>query len=198
MLQLAQRRRKYHSYQPIWMARQKQDGEQDCRDAPLAEKHVWLEHVCRQIIPTWWDNGKTLIDILLCVFWLILQFNAINSIARHPSPCRRYAQHLKDAQASECCSQALGKCHLTFPVCSAFHCMTVSTNRYHQHLTWVLFQHQTLIHRNMSQPRNPSWLYFPKLPYILQAYRHTCLQRNEAGERVSSRMVGIGKSVLFS
>ena len=44
----------------------------------------------------------------------------------------------------------------------------------------------------MSQPRNPSWLYFPKLPYILQAYRHTCLQRNEAGERVSSRMVGIG------
>ena len=49
----------------------------------------------------------------------------------------------------------------------------------------------------MSQPRNPSWLYFPKLPYILQAYRHTCLQRNEAGERVSSRMVGIGKSVLF-
>ena len=27
---------------------------------------------------------------------------------------------------------------------------------------------------------------------------HTCLQRNEAGERVSSRMVGIGKSVLFS
>ena len=49
----------------------------------------------------------------------------------------------------------------------------------------------------MSQPRNPSWLYFPKLPYILQAYRHTCLQRNEAGERVSSRMVEIGKSVLF-
>ena len=29
-------------------------------------------------------------------------------------------------------------------------------------------------------------------------HRHTCLQRNEAGERVSSRMVGIGKSVLFS
>ena len=50
----------------------------------------------------------------------------------------------------------------------------------------------------MSQPRNPSWLYFPKLPYILQAYQHTCLQRNEAGERVSSRMVEIGKSVLFS
>ncbi|WP_233524806.1 hypothetical protein, partial [Prevotella sp. AM42-24] len=34
--------------------------------------------------------------------------------------------------------------------------------------------------------------------YILQAYQHTCLQRNEAGERVPSRMVGIGKSVLFS
>ena len=50
----------------------------------------------------------------------------------------------------------------------------------------------------MSQPRNPSWLYFPKLPYILQAYQHTCLQRNEAGERVSSRMVGTGKSILFS
>ena len=29
-------------------------------------------------------------------------------------------------------------------------------------------------------------------------HRHTCLKRNEAGERVSSRMVGIGKSVLFS
>ena len=29
-------------------------------------------------------------------------------------------------------------------------------------------------------------------------HRHTCLQRNEAGERVSSRMAGIGKSVLFS
>ena len=29
-------------------------------------------------------------------------------------------------------------------------------------------------------------------------HRHTCLQRNEAGERVSSRMVGTGKSVLFS
>ena len=29
-------------------------------------------------------------------------------------------------------------------------------------------------------------------------HRHTCLQRNEAGERVSSRMVEIGKSVLFS
>ena len=28
-------------------------------------------------------------------------------------------------------------------------------------------------------------------------HRHTCLQRNEAGERVSSRMVGIGKSILF-
>ena len=50
----------------------------------------------------------------------------------------------------------------------------------------------------MSQLWNSSWLYFPKLPYILQAYQHTCLQRNEAGERVSSRMVGIGKSVLFS
>ena len=45
---------------------------------------------------------------------------------------------------------------------------------------------------------NPSWLCFSKLPYILQTYQHTCLQRNEAGERVSSRMVGIGKSVLFS
>ena len=44
---------------------------------------------------------------------------------------------------------------------------------------------------------NPSWLYFQKLPYILQAYRHTCLQRNEAAERVSSRMVRTGKSVLF-
>ena len=29
-------------------------------------------------------------------------------------------------------------------------------------------------------------------------HRHTCLQRNEAGERVPSRMVGIGKSVLYS
>ena len=29
-------------------------------------------------------------------------------------------------------------------------------------------------------------------------HRHTCLQRNEAGERVSSRMVEIGKSVLYS
>ena len=29
-------------------------------------------------------------------------------------------------------------------------------------------------------------------------HRHTCLQRSEAGERVSSRMVRIGKSVLFS
>ena len=29
-------------------------------------------------------------------------------------------------------------------------------------------------------------------------HRHTCLQRNEAGERVSSRMVEIVKSVLFS
>ena len=28
-------------------------------------------------------------------------------------------------------------------------------------------------------------------------HQHICLQRNEAGERVSSRMVGIGKSVLF-
>ena len=29
-------------------------------------------------------------------------------------------------------------------------------------------------------------------------HQHTCLQRNEAGERVSSRMVRTGKSVLFS
>ena len=29
-------------------------------------------------------------------------------------------------------------------------------------------------------------------------HRHTCLQGIEAGERVSSRMVGTGKSVLFS
>ena len=28
-------------------------------------------------------------------------------------------------------------------------------------------------------------------------HRHTCLQRNEVGERVSSHVVGIGKSVLF-
>ena len=27
-------------------------------------------------------------------------------------------------------------------------------------------------------------------------HRHTCLQRNEAGERVSSRMVGIGKTLF--
>ena len=40
MLQYAQRRRKYHSYQPILMARQKQDGEQERRDTPLAEKHI--------------------------------------------------------------------------------------------------------------------------------------------------------------
>lgn len=40
----------------------------------------------------------------------------------HPSPCRRYAHHLKDAQASGCCSQALGKFLLTFPVCSTFQC----------------------------------------------------------------------------
>ena len=76
--------------------------------------------------------------------------------------------------------------------------MSVSTSRYHQHLTWVLFQHSAVTHRYKFQLWNPSWLYFPKLPYILQAYRHTCLQRNEAGERVLSRMVGIGKSVLFS
>ena len=62
----------------------------------------------------------------------------------------------------------------------------------------MLFQHQVVTYRNMSQLLNSSWLYFPKLPYILQAYQHTCLQRNEAGERVSSRMVGIGKSVLLS
>ena len=41
----------------------------------------------------------------------------------------------KDAQASRCCRQALGKNLLTFPARSTFHCMTVSTNRYHQHLT---------------------------------------------------------------
>ena len=40
----------------------------------------------------------------------------------------------KDAQASGCCSQAHGKNLLTIPVCTAFHCMTVSTSRYHQHL----------------------------------------------------------------
>ena len=105
--------------------------------------------------------------------------------------------HSKDAQASGCCSQALGKFLLTFPICSTFHCMTVSTNRYRQHLTWVLSQHQEVTHRNMSLQQKPSWLCFPKLPYILQAYQHTCLHRNEAGERVSSRMVGTGKSVLF-
>ena len=116
----------------------------------------------------------------------------------HPLLCRRYAHHLKDAQASGCCRQALGMFLLTFPVCSTFHCMTVSTNRYHQHLAWVLFQHWVVTLRYKFQLWNPSWLYFPKLPYILQAYQHTCLQRNEAGERVSSRMVGIGKSVLFS
>ena len=49
----------------------------------------------------------------------------------------------------------------------------------------------------MFQLWNPSWLYFPKLPYILQAYQHTCLQRNEAGERVSSRMVRTGSPYSF-
>ena len=82
--------------------------------------------------------------------------------------------------------------------CSFCFSLNVCINKYHQHLTWVLFQHQVVTYRNMSQLWNSSWLYFPKLPYILQAYQHTCLQRNEAGERVSSRMVGIGKSVLFS
>ena len=82
--------------------------------------------------------------------------------------------------------------------CSFCFSFNVCINRYHQHLTWVLFQHQVVTYRNMSQLWNSSWLYFPKLPYILQAYQHTCLQRNEAGERVPSRMVGIGKSVLFS
>ena len=53
----------------------------------------------------------------------------------HLSPCRRYAQHLKDAQASGHCYHVLGKFLLTFPVCSTFHCMSVSSNRYHQHLT---------------------------------------------------------------
>ena len=57
----------------------------------------------------------------------------------HPWPYKMYAHHSKGAQASGCCSQALGKFLLTFPVCSTFHCMTVSTNRYHQHLTWDHF-----------------------------------------------------------
>ena len=61
----------------------------------------------------------------------------------------------------------------------------------------MLFQHLVVTLRYKFQLWNPSWLYFPKLPYILQAYQHTCLQRNEAAERVSSRMVRTGKSVLF-
>ena len=35
---------------------------------------------------------------------------------------------MKDAQASGCCSQALGKFLLTFPVCSTFHCMRSNLN----------------------------------------------------------------------
>ena len=39
---------------------------------------------------------------------------------------------------------------------------------------------------------------FPKTAVYSSSLSDTCLQRNEADERVSSRMVGIGKSVLFS
>ena len=131
-------------------------------------------------------------------FWVHYQTNPAKQHFYPPSPYKIYCPHSKDAQASRHCRQAFGKHLLTFPARSTFLWMSVSTNRFRQHLMLVLSQHQAVTHRNMSQPRNPSWLYFPKLPYILQAYRHTCLQRNEAGERVSSRMVGIGKSVLFS
>ena len=75
----------------------------------------------------------------------IYQNNMVDIPHSYKIDCPR----MKDAQASGCCSQALGKFLLTFPVCSTFHCMTVSTNRYHQHLTWVLSQHQMVIHRNM-------------------------------------------------
>ena len=62
------------------------------------------------------------------------QTNLSEQYGCHPSPYKRCCHRLKDEQASGCCSQALGKFLLTFPVCSTFHCMTVSTNRYHQHL----------------------------------------------------------------
>ena len=106
-----------------------------------AETHLWRKNVYDlnmrvaklSLLGETWKNVRHII-----VRFLIntaIQYNTINSIARHPSPCRRYAHRLRDAQASRCCSQALGKFLLTFPVCSTFHCMTVSTNRYHQHLT---------------------------------------------------------------
>ena len=43
-------------------------------------------------------------------------------------PTRRMHKH------QDIAVKALGKYHLTFPDRSTFHCMTVSTNRYHQHL----------------------------------------------------------------
>ena len=67
-------------------------------------------------------------------FWVHYQTNPAKQHFYPPSPYKIYCPHSQDAQASGCCSQALGKFLLTFPVCFTFHCMTVSTNRYHQHL----------------------------------------------------------------
>ena len=64
--------------------------------------------------------------------------------------------HSKDAQASICCRQALGKNLLTFPVRSTFLWMSVSTSRNHQHLTWELFPHSAVTHRYKFQLWNPS------------------------------------------
>lgn len=46
--------------------------------------------------------------------YLLIQYSC------HPSPYRKCCHHSKNAQASRCCRQALGKNLLTFPVRSAF------------------------------------------------------------------------------
>lgn len=74
--------------------------------------------------------------VLLILFWgFITERIYQNNMVGILHLVEGMTHHLKDAQASGCCSQALGKFLLTFPVCSTFHCMSVSTSRYHQHLT---------------------------------------------------------------
>ena len=50
-------------------------------------------------------------------------------VAQHIGIAETTCHTLQDEKAR---NRRMRNC--TFPVCSTFHCMTVSTNRYHQHL----------------------------------------------------------------
>ena len=138
-----------------------------CFNSVFSLAHCWNKISIKYTVPSYINYSSAqfiyissflLKRIVLPILFLggitkrIYQNNMVDIPHSYKIDCPRS----KDAQASGCCSQAHGKNLLTIPVCTAFHCMTVSTSRYHQHLAWVLSQHSVVTHRYKFLLWNPS------------------------------------------